>query len=1149
MSACLAITAAVLLPQAGRVRATPQCPKAPDGFVVDLVMEHPEVKWPSAVHCREDGALLVAEDPMDMPGPTDQPLDRIWLLRFASDGSFTKTLFAERLFAVMGLQEIDDAIYVMNMPHLTVLRDKDGDGVAEERTELLTNLGPPAPGWPGGFNDHIVTGLRLGMDGFLYVSVGDKGVPRATGSDGREITLRGGGVVRVRPDGSQLEVVASGTRNHLDVAMNELDQIFTYDNTDDGLGWWSRLTHVMPTGYYGYPWDYHDHPERMLPCMKDDGGGSPVGGLCYREDAWPAPYAGSFYWCEWADRVIRRFELARDGASYRCTLTEDFVTPGESGEFRPLDLCESPDGRYLYVADWNFPGWTNPTEAGRVWRIRRADDCPGEPPRGGLPDMTTATLAKASVESLLANLDHPGFRRRLAAQRELARRRAFDAVGNLASNDERSDRARRHALWAIDSCSERDRGFVAALLLESSPDVRAQAARAIGERRTLPHQLGGEISRDHFFEKLGVMVATDPDLMVRREAAIALGRLGDGAALWPLLQALEKTDDLFVRFAVRQAIRALPCDWKLLLQKLLPMLSPRAQEDVWLALRELYDPELVFELARAATNAFFTPAQRARALVVLAEAHRQREPWDGRWWSIQPAKSGWPSKSVEWKGTATVVTTIEEAFASKEPELRAAALAAVRATREPHLFPCVLAQLDAAVDPAARAELIGIASELGIAEAASQFRMALVHADPRVRAAGVAALAKLLGKEANDAITPRLRDESPEVRAAALAALAREPDLALLRDYVGGLSLGEATRALCRSAIVALHGAAKPELEAMATRGELAPEALAVVREIFEEPVALRNFRLFGPFPRASHDAALESFDLAAAPAAPAATVEGALPHGFVDLLAALGDRDDVSAYALADFESPVAREARAALGSDDGATVWVNGALVFDHPGDRGWAPDQDRFALPLRAGPNSILVRIEQGGGDWSFNLKLSDVPSGPLFESKEAPAAEPFDLEKWRAFALSNRGDAARGKELFHRESGPGCFRCHASGGAGPKIGPDLSDVGTKYARDEILRSILEPSQRIQEGWHATLLFLKDGDVLSGLVTAEKDGVLSLADGDGRSREIHLSDVKERRASKLSAMPAGLAERLSRQELADLVTWLESSKSQRP
>src|SRR5512134_3369778 len=87
-----ALLAVALPAEGGRITAVADAPAAPDGFTVELVMAHPDVKWPSAVHCREDGSLLVAEDPMDMPGPTDQPLDRIWLLRFAPDGSFTKTL-------------------------------------------------------------------------------------------------------------------------------------------------------------------------------------------------------------------------------------------------------------------------------------------------------------------------------------------------------------------------------------------------------------------------------------------------------------------------------------------------------------------------------------------------------------------------------------------------------------------------------------------------------------------------------------------------------------------------------------------------------------------------------------------------------------------------------------------------------------------------------------------------------------------------------------------------------------------------------------------------------------------------------------------------------------------------------------------------
>src|SRR5690606_6947287 len=122
--------------------------------------------------------------------------------------------------AVFGLIWRDGALYVMHAPHYSMFQDTDGDGVADVRKDLAHGFGPPAGVY--GFNDHIVTGTRVGLDGRAYVSVGDKGIPRATGSDGSTISLEGGGVVRMNLDGSELAIVSAGTRNHLDVAMDSL---------------------------------------------------------------------------------------------------------------------------------------------------------------------------------------------------------------------------------------------------------------------------------------------------------------------------------------------------------------------------------------------------------------------------------------------------------------------------------------------------------------------------------------------------------------------------------------------------------------------------------------------------------------------------------------------------------------------------------------------------------------------------------------------------------------------------------------------------------------------------------------------------------------------------------------------------------------
>ena len=122
------------------------------------------------------------------------------------------------------------------------------------------------------------------------------------------------------PDGTGIEVVSTGTRNHLEPNLDDRDNLFTYDNTDDGDGWWTRVTHHVDGGYYGYPYDYHDHPDRFLPRMAEYGGGSPCGGVLYKEDAWPEKYRGRAFWAEWGKRQGPRLRLrARRGHASRST--------------------------------------------------------------------------------------------------------------------------------------------------------------------------------------------------------------------------------------------------------------------------------------------------------------------------------------------------------------------------------------------------------------------------------------------------------------------------------------------------------------------------------------------------------------------------------------------------------------------------------------------------------------------------------------------------------------------------------------------------------------------------------------------------------------------------------------------------------------
>jgi hypothetical protein len=90
--------------------------------------------------------------------------------------------------------------------------------------------------------------------------------------------------------------------------------------------------------------------------------------------------------------------------------------------------------------------------------------------------------------------------------------------------------------------------------------------------------------------------------------------------------------------------------------------------------------------------------------------------------------------------------------------------------------------------------------------------------------------------------------------------------------------------------------------------------------------------------------------------------------------------KENAVAYAWAVIHADEACQVQMRLGSDDGCKVWLNGELVHNQPGDRGLQRDGDRFDVKLVAGDNPLLVKVEQGGGDWALCVRLGS-PSGKL------------------------------------------------------------------------------------------------------------------------------------------------------------------------
>jgi putative heme-binding domain-containing protein len=185
--------------------------------------------------------------------------------------------------------------------------------------------------------------------------------------------------------------------------------------------------------------------------------------------------------------------------------------------------------------------------------------------------------------------------------------------------------------------------------------------------------------------------------------------------------------------------------------------------------------------------------------------------------------------------------------------------------------------------------------------------------------------------------------------------------------------------------------------------------------------------------------------------------------------------------------------------------------------------------------------LDRLDAGGLEPGVQLDLLEAArtraTPALLERLAAYEAGTHagDLLASRAWALEG-GDAARGRLVFQ---GPGdCQRCHGDAGHGAGVGPGLEGIGSRRERVHFLRSVLEPSAEIAEGFATLSVTRRDGSVVTGTLVSEEDGVLVLESG-GQEQRVASAEIVER-VGPVSAMPPnGLA--LAPRDLRDLVAYL--------
>jgi putative membrane-bound dehydrogenase-like protein len=141
----------------------------------------------------------------------------------------------------------------------------------------------------------------------------------------------------------------------------------------------------------------------------------------------------------------------------------------------------------------------------------------------------------------------------------------------------------------------------------------------------------------------------------------------------------------------------------------------------------------------------------------------------------------------------------------------------------------------------------------------------------------------------------------------------------------------------------------------------------------------------------------------------------------------------------------------------------------------------------------------------------------------------------VESYRG-VLKMTGNPALGKKVFEET----CGKCHLPRKQGGRVGPDLSGISSK-TKEELLTSILNPSYAIEPQFTNYIVTTKDGGLHDGIIANETPGTITLRGGSEQDDTLLRRNIAEMRASSISVMPDDLEKSLSRQDLADVISYL--------
>ncbi len=425
------------------------------------------------------------------------------------------------------------------IPNLWRFTDSNGDGKADAKDKLLSGFGVKFA-----FRGHDMHGLRFGPDGKLYWSIGDRSLSVKSKEGKLWQVPDTGAILRANPDGSEFEVFATGVRNPEELAFDEYGNLFTGDNNSDSgdkarfvqlveggdCGWRMSFQYLEDRGPWNREklWDEKDGPKAkyIIPPIANLSNGP--SGLTYNPGTGlSAKYARRFYLSDFrggaSASVVHEIALEPAGAWHSLKERRDFIKG-----VLTTDVEFGPDGG-LYVLDW-VESWSG-VNKGRIFKFTSPD----------ADAVKQAEVKKLLAEGMVARPDaelekllgHDDARIRQAAQFQLAQKGAAAPLTSAAQHGANT-LARIHGVWGLGQIAGKQPAVlasIAALLGDADGEVRAQAARVIGDRRFTGAN-----------DKL-IALLKDQSARARYYAAIAIAHVPNKAAIEPLFAMLAENAD------------------------------------------------------------------------------------------------------------------------------------------------------------------------------------------------------------------------------------------------------------------------------------------------------------------------------------------------------------------------------------------------------------------------------------------------------------------------------------------------------------------------------------------------------------------------------------------------------------------------------